>query len=150
MSDAYFVWDEDLYSVGDEALDGQHKRLLSVLNRLYALVHNGDSVINMTGASAMMDELTHYIVDHFAYEEQRMLESAYPLTELQHHRTEHIGFVETVRGFEQRIQDGDKTALSDMLPYLYGDWLVQHICGSDMAYRSYLQPHPADDLAPPI
>ncbi len=147
MTGDYFVWDAESYSVGDAILDGQHKRLLSVLNRLYVLVREGDGMGNTAGTGAMMQELTNYIVEHFAYEEQRMLESGYPLAALQHHRAEHDGFVETVRGFESRLVAGDSAALNDLLPYLYGDWLIQHICGSDRAYRGYLRPQAADGIA---
>ena len=136
----YFVWDAELYSVGDATIDEQHQRLLTVMNRLYLLIHDEGGIANITGTTAMMQELTQFIVDHFSYEEQRLQESSYPLDSLARHRAEHNGFVEKVQGFEQRMLDADPTVLDDMLPYLYGDWLIQHICGTDMGYRGYLQP----------
>lgn len=140
MNKPYFVWDPELYSVGDATLDQQHQRLLSVLNRLYVLIHDEGGVRNTAGTAAMMQELTYFIVEHFSYEEQRLQESAYPLDSLARHRAEHNGFVVKMQAFEQRLQDADPTVLDDMLPYLYGDWLIQHICGSDMDYRDYLRP----------
>lgn len=140
MNKSYFVWDADLYSVGDAAIDQQHQRLLAVMNRLYVLIHDEGGIANIAGTTAMMQELTQFIVEHFSYEEQRLQESSYPLESLARHRAEHNGFIEKVQGFEQRLLDADPTVLDDMLPYLFGDWLIQHICGTDMGYRAYLRP----------
>lgn len=140
MNKPYFVWDAELYSVGDATLDQQHQRLLTVMNRLYVLIHEQGGITNIAGTAAMMQELIQFIIEHISYEEQRLQESTYPLDSLARHRAEHNGFVAKVQGFEQRLQDADPTVLDDMLPYLYGDWLIQHICGTDMAYRDYLRP----------
>lgn len=140
MNSSFFVWDAELYSVGDATLDDQHQRLLVALNRLYALVHEEGGMRNSVGAQAVLNELTHYIVEHFAYEEQRLQESAYPLASLDQHRAEHNAFVVKVQGFDRRLNADDPDVLAEMLPYLYGDWLIQHICGTDMSYRAYLQP----------
>ena len=51
-----------------------------------------------------------------------------------------------VQEFERRLDEGDPSTLADMLPYLYGDWLIQHICGTDMDYCEYLHPPPADPV----
>lgn len=140
MSKPYFVWDAELYSVGDATIDQQHQRLLTVMNRLYVLIHDQGGITNIAGTAAMMQELTQFIIEHISYEEQRLQESTYPLDRLALHRAEHNGFVAKVQAFEQRLLDADPTVLDDMLPYLYGDWLIQHICGTDMAYRDYLRP----------
>lgn len=139
MSTPYFVWDAELYSIGHATIDQQHQRLLSVLNRLYELMHGEGGISNTAGTAAMMQELTYFIVEHFAFEEQLMQESDYPLERLARHRAEHNGFILKVQSFEERLQAGDASVLADMLPYLYGDWLIQHICVSDMDYVPYLR-----------
>jgi len=140
MNTPYFVWDAELYSIGNPTIDHQHQRLLSVLNRLYLLMHGDGGIDNSAGTAAMMQELTYFIVEHFAFEEQLMQESDYPLERLAQHRAEHNAFIIKVQSFEERLQSGDPTVLADMLPYLYGDWLIQHICVSDMDYVPYLRP----------
>jgi hemerythrin len=140
MNTPYFVWDAELYSIGNPTIDQQHQRLLSVLNRLYLLIHGDGGIDNSAGTAAMMQELTYFIVEHFAFEEQLMQESDYPLERLAQHRAEHNAFIIKVQSFEERLQSGDPTVLADMLPYLYGDWLIQHICVSDMDYVPYLRP----------
>lgn len=142
MNTPYFVWDAELYSIGHATIDQQHQRLLSVLNRLYQLVHgDGDGgTSNKAATAAMMQELTYFIVEHFAFEEQLLQESDYPLERLAQHRAEHNTFISKVQSFEERLESCDPTVLADMLPYLYGDWLIQHICVTDMDYVPYLRP----------
>jgi hemerythrin len=140
MSKPFFEWDDALYSVGDETIDTQHQGLLVVLNRLYALVNDDSGATNTAAAAEVMHALTQYIIEHFSYEENRMQESAYPIEKIERHRAEHDFLIAKVQGFERRLDDSDPTVLSEMLPYLYGDWLIQHICVSDMDYRPFIQP----------
>ena len=140
MSKSFFEWDDALYSVGDETIDTQHQALLVILNRLHALINDGGGIQNTAGTAALMHQLTQYIIEHFSYEENRMQESAYPIEKVERHRAEHDFLIAKVQGFERRLDDADPTVLGDMLPYLYGDWLIQHICVSDMDYRPFIQP----------
>ena len=140
MSKSFFEWDDALYSLGDETIDTQHQSLLVILNRLHALINDGGGIQNTTGTTALMHQLTQYIIEHFSYEENRMQESAYPIEKVERHRAEHDFLIAKVQGFERRLDDADPTVLGDMLPYLYGDWLIQHICVSDMDYRPFIQP----------
>lgn len=145
MTTPYFSWDAEMYSVGDATIDSQHQNLLSALNDLYDLIHARKEADQGADTAALMSKLTRFIVEHFSYEEQRLQESQYPLDLLERHRAEHNRFVRKIQDFEQRLQDGDPSVLDEMLPYLYGDWLLQHICGTDMGYRDYL--HPADSTS---
>lgn len=140
MSTPFFEWDDALYSVGDDTIDKQHQGLLAVLNRLYALVNDEAGVANTTAVAEMMHALTTYIIEHFSYEENRLQESAYPIEKIERHRAEHDFMIAKVQAFERRLDNGDPTVLDEMLPYLYGDWLIQHICISDMDYRPHIQP----------
>lgn len=140
MSKPFFEWDNALYSVGDDTIDTQHQGLLVVLNRLHVLINDGGGIENTAGTAALMHELTQYIIEHFAYEENRLLESNYPIEKVERHRAEHDFLIAKVQGFERRLDEADPTVLADMLPYLYGDWLIQHICVSDMDYRTFIQP----------
>lgn len=139
MSKPFFEWDDALYSLGDETIDKQHQGLLAILNRLYALVNNESGAANTAGASEVVHALTQYIIEHFSYEENRMQESAYPIDKIERHRAEHDFMIAKVQGFERRLDNDDPTVLGEMLPYLYGDWLIQHICVSDMDYQPFIR-----------
>ncbi len=139
MSNPFFEWDDALYSVGNATIDKQHQVLLDILNRLHALIHDGDGIKNTTETAALMHELTKYIIEHFSYEENQMQASAYPAEKIERHRAEHDFLTAKVQAFERRLDNADPTVLEEMLPYLYGNWLIQHICISDMEYRPYIQ-----------
>ena len=62
MNKSYFVWDAELYSVGDATIDEQHQRLLTVMNRLYVLIHDEGGIANIAGTTAMMQELMQLLL----------------------------------------------------------------------------------------
>ena len=133
-----FVWQEN-FSVGDAMIDAQHRRIIEILNLLYDLLHSdavGDDFAN--GLREVFWELHTYVAEHFAYEEQRMAEAHYPEGELRAHRAEHASLIEKVMAFEAAISSGENEAIAEVLPFLYGDWLIKHICGSDTQYAPYL------------
>jgi hemerythrin len=136
----HFEW-KDEYSVGDSALDAQHRELIRIMNSLYALLQ-GPQAGAGAGADAvepLFESLADYIATHFAYEENRMSLAAYPIDQLAAHRAEHDKLVRQVRGFQAEIGEGRFDRLRDLLPYLYGEWLINHICHQDMGYRPYLE-----------
>jgi hemerythrin len=131
-----FEWKSD-YSVGDAAIDRQHQQLIAILNDLAAQLQAtgarpGDD------AQALFDRLARYVTEHFAYEEQRMADAGYPPELLGAHRREHDLMLRKVQEFEQVFGQGDPEALARMMPFLYGEWLIHHICGTDKDYAPYL------------
>lgn len=133
-----FVW-RDEFSVGDETIDRQHRELIRLMNDLYELIcqpvqEQGEGQIDY-----LFGGLAEYIYTHFAYEEKRMADAGYPANRLAAHREEHNAIVRRIREFHAQVNEGEHEALKDMLPYLYGDWLIHHILESDMAYRPFLQ-----------
>jgi hemerythrin len=136
-----FAWQDD-YSVGDASIDAQHRRIIDILNLLHDLLHSeavGDDFTH--GLREVFWELHAYVAEHFTYEEQRMAEAQVPAAELSAHRAEHARLTERIVGFENAIANGDGEAIAKVLPFLYGDWLVAHICGSDQRYAPYLHSH---------
>lgn len=132
-----FVW-KDEYSVGDATIDRQHQELIGLMNELYDLLslpveEQGEGVVDH-----LFGGLAEYIYTHFAYEEQRMVDARYPEDKLAQHRDEHNGIVKKIRRFHIEVSEGNREALQELLPFLYGDWLIHHICESDMGYREYL------------
>ena len=135
-------WDP-AYSVGDEEIDAQHRKLLAVINHLAALIAGDPSAGDMSPQS-IFDELADYVTSHFAYEEQRMIDSGYPAKEVQMHRGEHRKILARLQGFEAHMESGDREVMKELLPFLYGDWLVDHICKIDAQYAPYLSGEASD------
>jgi hemerythrin len=134
----YFSWKSD-YSVGDATLDAQHQQLIAVMNELYELLHEPVEAQSDGRVEFIFGSLADYIAKHFAYEEQRMLESGYPEDQLAAHRHEHNELIKHVRQYHAKVSEGDREGLKELLPYLYGEWLIHHICQRDQNYMPYLE-----------
>lgn len=134
----YFTW-KDEYSVGDATLDNQHKELIRIMNELYTLLQEPEDAQNEGRVEFIFGSLADYIVTHFAYEEQRMVDARYPYDDLVAHRAEHHELIKKVRRYHANVMEGNREGLKELMPYLYGEWLIHHICERDMAYRSCLE-----------
>ena len=129
-------WKAD-YSVGDAIIDDQHRQLLAILDEL-ADALPGNRSPESGGARAVFDDLAAYVTGHFAYEEQRIADAGYPEDLIVAHRQEHNALLRKVQEFEQVFEQGGPGVLEELLPFLYGDWLIHHICETDRDYVSYL------------
>lgn len=142
-------------SVGIDAIDAQHRRLLDIINRLDDVVAAGGT---KDGLSGIMAELEDYTRGHFSIEEEAFDETAYP--EAKGHKAEHAAFIGKLADFRKALAvpggGADAEAAegggSDpggpaaggalgpeaaMLAFLRS-WLVRHISFSDKRYRPWL------------
>lgn len=131
-----FEWKAE-YSVGDDEIDRQHAGLIAIIDELARHLQDGGGG-DRASARQVFDRLAHYVTTHFAYEEDRIARAGYPDAELLVHRAEHNAILRQVQEFEQVFDGGDSGALERLMPFLYGDWLIHHICGSDREYMPYL------------
>jgi hemerythrin len=133
------VWNE-AYSVGDAVIDAQHQQLIAIMNQLSALLSG--TAPSIQDAARIFGALAVYVMDHFNYEEQLMARVGYPAEELARHEATHAELTHQIRAFQVRVNAGDMTALHDLMPFLQGSWLTQHIFETDRKYSAYL-PGPA-------
>jgi len=123
------------YSVGVAEIDGQHKRLIEIVNNLYDAMLAG----NWKGALAkILDELIGYTQVHFATEEKYFDMFGYSGAAV--HKQEHAAFVEKVAEFRSAFANG-RAALSIQVMQFLSDWLREHIQGSDHKYGHFLNEH---------
>lgn len=125
------------YSVGDPVIDAQHQQLIATMNELAALIDRQQPRIEDAGR--IFGALAIYVLEHFSYEEARLAEAAYPAADLARHKATHIELMRQIRDFQRRVNDGDTAALRDLLPFLTGTWLTEHICDTDRRYVPYLK-----------
>ena len=129
-----FEWKPE-YSVDDAEIDRQHTEMIAIINELAAVLRGeGPS----DGARRVFDQLARYVTTHFAYEEERFTRAGLPDDKIAAHQAEHNAILRQVQQFERVIESGDAAALQEMMPFLYGDWLIHHICGTDKEYVPYL------------
>jgi hemerythrin len=88
--------------------------------------------------SRMLNDLVDSTCRHFAAEEQRLREAAYP--DLLSHKMEHYKLKDQVTDFLEEFDAGDGTVRVQMMDFLR-DWLVGHINGADKKYAPHLRGH---------
>lgn len=133
-----FAW-QDAYSVGHAMIDAQHRKLIDILNHLHKLLNDHTIDHTRTESGDVFDELAEYVMTHFAYEEQLIAKAGYPVERVAEHKRQHDMLLARVREVMNAHHSGDTTALTELLPYLYGDWLINHICHSDCDFAGYLR-----------
>lgn len=115
-----------------EEIDRQHRELVAIVNDLNLSMLDGrdhESVAWTIGA------LTAYTKFHFAFEEKLLAHHGYAGTH--EHTMEHRMFVRTLSDF--KVAHADRTAgLSVSLLAFLGDWLTNHIMGTDRRYVPHL------------
>lgn len=123
------------YSVGSGEMDDQHRGLLAIIDELHGSLARGDGDERV---GAIIAALARYIGAHFAAEEQLMLDHGYPDDKYIAHCRAHEALLDQVRGFDAAVRRGERHVATEMLPFLVGDWLVNHILVTDKDYSEYL------------
>ena len=128
---AFFEWKPE-YSVGIASIDGQHKKLIGMLNRLFEAMSTG------TGDKVLGDilkELVQYVATHFKMEEDLMKAHAYP--EYEEHKKKHDAMTIKVVELRRTFQAGTAKLTIPVSNFLK-DWLQKHILETDQRYSSFL------------
>lgn len=137
-------------SVGIEAIDAQHRRLIDIINRLDdETAASGHE----SGLSALLVELDDYAREHFSIEEEAFDETGYPGR--RSHKAEHDAFIGKLADFRKSLAGhggaagkidmsaGEAESGTDprpeaaMLAFLRS-WLTRHISFSDKRYKPWL------------
>ncbi|SHH91034.1 hemerythrin [Sporobacter termitidis DSM 10068] len=124
-------WDESI-SVGVEALDSDHRRLVGMINKLAEALDAGESdkvLLNL------LNGMKNYAIEHFSREESYMLFIKYP--GLKAHKEQHARFVRKVIGFEADYKRDRALLGQTIMPFLM-EWLIGHIMESDKKYCAYI------------
>ncbi len=121
------------FETGIEEIDGQHKRLVKLLNDLH------DGMIKGKTKAALretLEGLIDYTKDHFATEESLLEQYRYPGLERQ--REQHAQLLQDVGEMRREFEDGASNVADKLLEFLK-NWLVRHILHSDKLYGPFLQ-----------
>ena len=121
------------YSVGVATLDGQHKKVVGMINKLLA---NPDVDVRSETVSDVLGELTAFAFEHFREEERLLEEHGYP--GLPEHKEEHRAFRRKVVDLCRAATSHAESVPSDLLEFI-GRWWIEHVLASDMRYSSFLE-----------
>jgi hemerythrin len=122
---AYLEWESDL-DTGIEVIDGQHKRIVEMINGLHAAQLQMDKA----AVARVIEEVVDYTLSHFAFEETLLEDAGYQFSRA--HKKVHELFIRRVNVFRTRHQAGEDVA--DELKDLLGRWLFNHIRNDDANY----------------
>lgn len=122
----------DKYSVGDAAIDADHKGLFALIN---ALRRADRAAIDVVGIIAKLED---YAAGHFAREEELMKKVGYP--GLTQHAEEHERFVEWIDTVKRTYARAAESPflIGDMVNDFLIEWLANHIMTEDMKYRDFI------------
>jgi len=125
------TWNDE-YSVKINIIDGQHKKLIDLLNQLYDAMHSGKGkeVLGKT-----LDELVAYTKVHFRTEEELFKKFSYP--GFTQHKNEHDKLTNQVVEFQEQYKAGGSMLSIELMNFLT-NWLSGHILKSDKKYTSFL------------
>jgi len=121
-------WDER-YEVGVAVIDGQHREMLELVNRLLEGLRDGrdhDELVELL--RALVRSAEHNV----ATEERLMQEHGLAIG---HHAEEHQHMLESIRRFDLRLDSGGITASARWL----SDWLLGHIDEDDRPFAEQLR-----------
>ncbi|MBF0310208.1 MAG: bacteriohemerythrin [Magnetococcales bacterium] len=126
-----FPWSDKL-RVGIREVDDQHRRLVDMVNQLFALLKKGELE---SALARVIPELLEYTVFHFGFEEKLFEQYGYP--QKQGHKQLHVKLVEQAKAFVPRMSGGDSAAAFELLGFLK-QWLTHHIMKADKHYAEFL------------
>jgi hemerythrin-like metal-binding protein len=121
-----------MLELGFGDIDAQHHKLVDLVNELddAMRVGRGQDVVGV-----VLDDLIHYTIYHFAFEERLMDE--WQISSAEAHKAEHQQLVVEVSTFSGKINSGAVPA-SDLMALLQ-TWLIDHILKTDKALAKELQ-----------
>lgn len=122
----------DVYKIGINKIDEQHRELFDIFNRLERAIARRDSEEVIAD---IFDFLTKYTKEHFDLEEQYMERYKYP--DVEEHKKIHHQFLEEIEEMHQRYASGYLKITSQTQETLF-EWITTHIEQTDKRYGMYL------------
>ncbi len=131
VSTPVFCWREQ-YATGVDALDGQHRRLFEMTERLHQAMDSGAAKPLLT---ELLNSLIEHAETHFDDEEQLMADAGFP--GLERHRRRHKRLLAKARDFANRLAHGEIDLDESFVAFLK-DWIVDHLLTEDHRYPVFL------------
>ena len=131
-----------VFSVGDPAVDYEHRQLLELVNKAaQAILENkSEEVIDQ-----LFGDLLHGISVHFAHEERLMRTSGYD--QLDTHKKDHERLLDVLRDIMDCQRHAPQKSSKD-LAKLLSDWFIGHFSTHDTRLHNKLGPHYQTNMKP--
>ncbi len=130
------------FSVSIPAIDEQHKKLISLINKLH------DAMLAGKGSEVqkqILDELIGYTQNHFDSEEAFLRSVQFP--GFPEHRLNHEKLTREVILFRKNLEKGNAILSIDLMEFLR-NWLQNHILSEDLQYAAWVKQQKLGQAAP--
>lgn len=132
-----FVWTEK-YNTHINEVDEQHKKLVAILNRIYAEVE--EETLTADRLDKLLEELTDYTDYHFTDEEQLMERKRVSAAHIKLHKMEHQAFIYDIKRLQaKRATTASVAELGQQAASFVMNWLALHILGIDQSYANQVR-----------
>lgn len=121
------------YSVEVQKIDEQHKKLIEMINDLFAAFKKGKARLILR---EILDKMMKYADYHFKTEEELLKQCNY--AEREEHIKQHEAFSKKVNTFYNDYKNGKISVTYDVINFLR-DWILHHIKGSDKKYMECMK-----------
>jgi hemerythrin len=122
----------EVYTVGNETIDAQHKQIFGLIKVLETAGTSGDGART---ADLVFRYLSRVLANHFVDEERFMAETAYP--NLEQHRQQHEA---CSRRLSELLATVESTSIpTDSYVGFIRQWFHEHLVGSDQDFALWLQ-----------
>lgn len=128
-------WD-DTFSIGNEKLDSQHKKWITLYNRLDSLMQQSSHEELVQAKAEVLKEMSDYVDYHFDYEEEYMRSVNFP--EIDKHWRMHKDFRTKMYSVYRQHLDGNLVLNSEVMDMIH-NWLIDHIIKQDVKIMHFLQ-----------
>lgn len=130
---AQIEWREE-YSVGNSAIDGEHKQLIEQINHMYELLAQSKDTLKI---EIMLDQIQTDISAHFALEELLMAKAAF--TEYEEHRKDHETLLDHINDMVFSFSEDPETGRQILKDNL-SNWFARHFVTFDARLHNQLTP----------
>jgi len=125
-----FEWNKD-FSVGNNEMDIQHKRLIEIINELFIHFNKGNA---QEVSLQILDKMVSYSTFHLDAEEKHLEKIDFPY--IDEHKAMHEIYKKKINLFRNKIGLGSEHVHYEIFNYLK-DWWTNHILEEDMKYFDY-------------
>ncbi len=130
----YVTWCE-IFSIGNDEIDRQHKKLFEIANEFY------DSTLNRKNGTAssekILQKLIRYAQKHFKAEEQMLISLNLSSKLVEHHIQTHNKLIEDIFSINEKITKNDTTDVLVVAKFIR-EWLIFHVLVEDQKLREVL------------
>jgi NNP family nitrate/nitrite transporter-like MFS transporter len=124
-------WDDE-FSVGIDAIDLQHTRMLHLINKIDDAIQEGGDYEQF---SPVVTELVDYTNRHFAHEERLLEDNHCP--DIERHKKSHVRLRDELSRWQEKVAEAKTEDMKELMLFLRV-WFPGHILNVDKKDADYL------------